>query len=268
MLNGKIDAIETDPTEWFWDPRGDDFAILPLSIHQGTHRYSLITEQIFMTEQDIVEYHIGFGDDVFMLGLFVDHNRGVRQVPKARFGNISMMPDKDAPILQPNGHKGTDFVMDMHSRAGFSGSPVFMYRTYGSDFSWVNKSEELKRNPEQFLRSPPLFCFAGIHWGQFPEKWELVRGSAEAKEEVRGMSGMTCVIPAWRIQSVLNRPEFVRMRKQVEEDFRAKNPEIRFLARRGVCAPRSCRLRPACHRREPHSSRGFRGALAEGCSTF
>jgi hypothetical protein len=62
----------------------------------------------------------------------------------------------------------------------------------------------------------------GIHWGQFPERWEL-RNGAPAEESrrdlitegayVQGMSGMTCVIPAWHIREVLDMPKLRELRQ-------------------------------------------------------
>jgi hypothetical protein len=58
----------------------------------------------------------------------------------------------------------------------------------------------------------------GIHWGQFPEEWELKQLKTEKKSEQRrnlitdgayvaGLSGMTCVIPAWQILEILDTQE-------------------------------------------------------------
>jgi hypothetical protein len=66
------------------------------------------------------------------------------------------------------------------------------------------------------LRFSNLFQLLGLHWGQFPEKWEL-RDKPKLIQEsrrdliveggyVEGMSGMTCVIPAWQIMEVLDMP--------------------------------------------------------------
>ena len=72
------------------------------------------------------------------------------------------------------------------------------------------------------LRSDTMFKLLGIHWGQFPEKWELndKRQLEESQKNhlilegkyVEGMSGMTCVIPAWQIYEVLNMPELKKLR--------------------------------------------------------
>ena len=63
-----------------------------------------------------------------------------------------------------------------------------------------------------------FFGLLGIHWGQFPYLWqvsesgELVREDASADPDsliagerfIKGLSGMTCVLPAWAIIEVLN----------------------------------------------------------------
>jgi hypothetical protein len=73
---------------------------------------------------------IGPGDDVFMVGRFIDHDGGNKNRPALRFGNISIDP---TPIMQDNGVRVPAYCVDLHSRTGFSGSPVFVYRTPGPD---------------------------------------------------------------------------------------------------------------------------------------
>jgi hypothetical protein len=132
-----------------------------------------------------------------------------------------MLPNKDAPIKQPTGLLGESYVLDMHSRTGFSGSPVFMYRTFGANLGtqWEEFSSfefDIESRGHGKMLLPTLFRFIGIHWGQFPEAWELrkrddideVRRSSLITDGayVEGMSGMTCVIPAWKVMEVLITP--------------------------------------------------------------
>ncbi|HEX4861336.1 MAG TPA: hypothetical protein VFV07_08870, partial [Rhizomicrobium sp.] len=96
---------------------------------------------------------------------------------------------------------------DMHSRSGYSGSPVFAFRTLGADLT----GRMMEIGPDhQFVK------FLGVHVGQFPELWELktkemsenamIRNADAAY--VRGMSGMTVVAPAWSLVELLNMPGF------------------------------------------------------------
>jgi hypothetical protein len=97
-----------------------------------------------------------------------------------------------------------------------------------------------------FAEPGPLFlghtlnCL-GIHWGQFPERWELKErkdhppppSSHEAADlittgrYVEGLSGMTCVVPAQDILNMfLNNPELKAMREQREQQAEAYWREI------------------------------------------
>jgi hypothetical protein len=214
---GGTDVIEFGPEDWEFIPGKYDVAVIPLNVDER-HQFSSVAVASFQHALDPnVAIQIGVGEDVFMVGLFVDHGGATTNVPSARFGHISMLPDEIAPIKQPTGFFGQSFVVDMHSRTGFSGSPVFVYRTFGSDLSkeWHDFSSiEFSVGP-QFLR------LLGIHWGQFPEEWELRKRDSidESRRKnlilegayVEGMSGMTCVIPAWNLLEVLHLPKFNKM---------------------------------------------------------
>jgi hypothetical protein len=190
---------------------------------------------------------------------FFDHSGASRNIPSARFGNISMLPNELATITQPTKYKGVSFVIDMHSRTGFSGSPVFVYRTFGSDLTATFGSHfddlevefnEIEIEPSRMgamggirsqsfsgrlrgsrgkLRSNNLLRLLGIHWGQFDERWQIKQSSAETPY-VKGMSGMSCVIPAWQILEVLNLPELKSRRDDRaqladRDDFSIPTPE-------------------------------------------
>jgi hypothetical protein len=70
----------------------------------------------------------------------------------------------------------------------------------------------------------------GIHFAQFPEMWEVtsagkLRDESESAKEplltdgkyIRGLSGMTCVLPAWTIREVLDTPKLKEIRAEQEE---------------------------------------------------
>jgi len=70
--------------------------------------------------------------------------------------------------------------------------------------------------------------FLGIHWGQFPEKWEIGEkdfADTEAslivdEKYIKGVSGMTCVAPSWSIMEVLYMPEMKQERDQALQQLR------------------------------------------------
>ena len=52
-IKGGIDSIETEPADWFWDPKGDDLAIIPLAVDTSVHRLAHIERNLFATDRDI-----------------------------------------------------------------------------------------------------------------------------------------------------------------------------------------------------------------------
>lgn len=215
------------PEDWQYISQGDDIAAVALHGDLEDLDFRFLALESFITQDDINNELFSVGDDAFMVGRFVDHDGGVRNAPAARFGNISMMPD--GKIRTANGSLRKTFCIDMHSRTGFSGSPVFVYRTPGNDFT--STSIDFR---DRHLR------LLGIHWGQFPEMWELAekQEKQEKREKretpkreslaidgayVKGLSGMTCVAPAWSIQEILNVPKFMTRRTEIEEEMNQRS---------------------------------------------
>jgi len=203
--DGGVAFIDLDSSDWVFRQGGDDIAVVPLSIRDPSHKAFFLGSQFFLKEEDAAAIEFGPGDDVFMAGRFVDVDDQGENIPFLRFGHVSSPPIR---CKQPTGYAdGRCYCIDMHSRSGFSGSPVFGYRTPGSDLSWV-----VTREPVALGGST---CFLlGIHWGQFQENLRMESGGDGTT--VRGASGMTLVIPAWKIMDVLNTPSLALAREQEE----------------------------------------------------
>ena len=214
--DGSVDIREHDPSDWLFDPQYD-LAVIPLQPSEGMRVSQVRAEDLVALDDDI-----GIGDDVFMVGRFIDHDGVASNKPAIRFGNISIDP---TPIVQPNKQVADCYCVDVHSRSGFSGSPVFVYNQTTGRFYPENEG---RPNPR------PLFLkLLGIHWGQFPEEWEIVDGKGRLiadgadgmdSQYIKGLSGMTCVLPAWRIMELLNHPELLEHRKMVENEIPDFNP--------------------------------------------
>jgi hypothetical protein len=239
---GGIDVIELGPEDWEFLPGRYDVAAVPVSVDNNVHEVSSIPTHMFVEERS---HQIGVGEDTFMIGLFLDHDGIITNVPSARFGHVSMLPNPHATIEQPTGYRGVSYVVDMHSRTGFSGSPVFAYRTFGSDltelfghrfdhFELDDPSSRTRKSGSLTVHT--MFKFLGIHWGQFPEMWELHDKSKlqESRKShlvteggyVEGMSGMTCVIPAWHVLEPLDIPKLKTPREEAfAEDRGHSNPK-------------------------------------------
>jgi hypothetical protein len=197
---GGTDMFETSQSDWFSMPGEYDIAILPIdflnpSIHK-VEPINISSKDPFsfnLSDSDISNFRINAGDDVFMIGRFVDCDGITTNQPSLRFGNISIM---SANIPSPLGYTGRTIVLDMRSRTGYSGSPVFVYRTHGSIFA----------KPDSLITGGHLLKLLGIHRGQFYED----------KSEP---SAMSIVHPTSAIWEVLNLPELVEMRSKKESQI-------------------------------------------------
>jgi hypothetical protein len=188
--DGEPDIIPFEPTDWEFIVGGGDIAVSPPVSLNDSHAVSITHIDHFATDDIIKKYEINVGDDVFMIGRFIDHDGGHINTLSARFGNISVMP---VPIPQEaNRGQGNSYILDMHSRPGYSGSPVFVYRIPGGD---LDEAHGKRRRFSQIS----LVLLLGIHWGQFPEIWQDSMGN-----KIKGFSGMTCVTPSQRILELLN----------------------------------------------------------------
>jgi hypothetical protein len=211
-LSGPPEVFPFDDTEWQFIGGGPDVAVVPITLNLNQLKVSAIAAaSFFLTAAEIAEHEINAAEDVFMLGRFIDYDGIEENLPSMRFGNISMMAAK---VQQTTGYSGNSYVVDMHSRTGFSGSPVFVYRTAGSIFA----------KPNRIMGGGHFMKLLGILWGQFPEEWDLKdRGHAQSAtvpvldgKTIKGMSGMSLVCPAAEIWRVLNMPDLKKHREQVD----------------------------------------------------
>lgn len=208
--SGPPAVFELGRQDWHFSPspNGYDVAVAPFSLSATEHKVQALGPSFFLTADDITRHEIDAGEEVFMLGRFVDYDGIEVNEPSMRFGNLSILR---AGIEQPNGCRRSSYVVDMHSRTGYSGSPVFVYRTAGSIFA----------RPDTIFGGGHLLKLLGIHWGQFPERWDIGDATDASfitkGKYVKGLSGMTCVCPAEAILETLQMPALVAMRKEQDD---------------------------------------------------
>jgi hypothetical protein len=198
------DILEYEPTDWVTHPDGDDLAaIIPekYDLIPGRHRLTAIRTDWLLTPEKMRVEDIGVGDDVFMVGRFVNHQGRRENRASARFGTISMMQE-DIWVKDDNRHQES-FAVEMRSRTGFSGSPVSVCRVatvFGPDGRSMGVTN--------------FFGVLGVNWGFILD------------EETGENTWLNGVVPAWKILSLLEAPAL----KQKHEKRAA---ELKTFASRG-----------------------------------
>ena len=179
---GPPDVWDIDQNDWVSHPAGDDLAATCVFryLDHARHAASFIQESAFVTPGMIASHDIGIGDDVFMVGRFVNHQGVAQNEPALRFGNISV----GLTSIATSGPKGPrpqeSFAVEMRSRTGFSGAPVCVYRT----------GQTLAPVPEDAQR---FWGLLGVNGGYVLDE----------NGENTFLNG---VVPAWKITELLETP--------------------------------------------------------------
>jgi hypothetical protein len=183
---------EIEEPQWLRHPGGDDLAIARLLV-SDTHKTNCLHYKLAIEQSEIGTHNIGPGDDVFIVGRFVNHEGKQQNHPTVRFGAIAQMPGE--PITFPDGTHQDSFLVEVRSIAGFSGSPVFLDRSAQSSYPvkllWIDHCNLF--DPEK-IRST------------------LTRGEPVNDDwYVRNNTGMMGVVPAWRLTEMFEMPEVQEM---------------------------------------------------------
>ena len=158
--------------------------------------------EVNCTGEVLREYQLGPGDDIFSVGRFVDIHGGQQNTPLIRSGIIaskglvSVRTDSGLPWGEEE-----CWIVEMRSRTGFSGSPVYAYiPPWQADFI-----EAPKRKYGNFFYGPWLL---GIHSSQIPG----------GHDERSAGSGMVAVVPCSALEELLMRDDKVRQERAAYED--------------------------------------------------
>jgi len=192
----------------------DDLAVCPIELSMSKYVFKVIPTKLFLTETVLGLKDIGVGDEVFMVGRFINHEGIQRNLPSARFGCIAQMPYE--PVRIGPQEQQDSFLVECKSIAGYSGSPVFVWLRPG------DKRRRETRDPEEFVRENGPWLL-GVEWGFVPHydygyKVSDLETPISTKWMVHCNTGMSGVIPAWKLQALLDTKELARKRLQCDEE--------------------------------------------------
>jgi hypothetical protein len=219
--SGGIEVRRVD--RWFLHPDGDDIAIAPVDPAVTNLRTANVPFEMSVTP-DLFQGHqeLGPGDEAFFIGRFVNRDGKSFNVPTARFGAIAQVGGDPIVQKERGNFLQESILVECHSLSGFSGSPVFAYRS-----AYIRSGKDiaahLGRDDDENVWIAPQYArvyLLGVDWGSDP--WVAdVRDKTTDKpvgnEYVRASSGMAMVVPAWRLRGALDHPELIEARRQREE---------------------------------------------------
>jgi hypothetical protein len=216
---GDFKTIPLRPEEW--ERHADaDVAIAQLWLDPASLRVAHVPHELYVAREmfslpesdDYNPEHLGIGDECYFYGRFAVHPGEQQNLPTVRFGHIAKTP------IEPVGDQQESFLVEVRSFPGFSGSPVFVYRT-------GRISRETRYEP---LDAPAQARLLGVDWCHLPYFAKLGQfENGEFRERanvwIEQSAGMMGVVPAWKVTEMLYHPARQQARQeQDEEAFRMK----------------------------------------------
>ena len=232
----RTEIVPTPEDGWRHHQDGDDVSVFPLGLDpEATFYYASISAGTSMHSVNEEQSWLGPGEDVFLLGRYIDR-RGVQlDTPMARFGHIAA-----PPVKVRNPKRGIDqlsFLVEVLSRSGASGSPAIAFRLQletpfmGGVRLSVGEPRDRHLQAQQGKPGSPVLL--GINWGHLDEPLPVLvpgdeiyadEGPRESHERfyVEQNTGLAAVVPAWKITDLLWSDELKEMR---DEEQAAKSEE-------------------------------------------
>lgn len=208
----KTEPIDIFEGDWACSTT-DDIAVCELPQHRMHYDYQPIPIEYLITKETARELSIGLGDDLFMVGRFINHDGKERNIPVLRFGTIAMMPIEPLVVDdQPQ----ESFLIEVRTMPGFSGSPVFVHmpaeaRTKDPKFRPNVKDRALL---EQFGY---LEKCLGIEWCRLRGETVKTPMLNNATYDIQLNTGMSGCIPAWKIVEFLETNEKLVMKREQDD---------------------------------------------------
>lgn len=200
---------------WHHHPDGDDVSIAYLGIKPDVHFNTALDESLLATKEGLDERFIGPGDELYMVGRFIGLDVEPHNTTVLRQGVIALGETVGIENPRMERHRQESLVVEMHSRSGFSGSPVFLN---------LDPDRFLHEKAAEYKKRRIGYDLIGISWGMFPhharpldpETWEPTNDEWVVTDN----SGMELVVPAWKIAELVDMEDVVAERKAREKRHR------------------------------------------------
>jgi len=168
-----------------------------MALDEDKFDYEAFPTSLFATRNFIQSNNIAEGDSVLFTGFFYQFPGQKRMEPIVRQGILAMLPDE---VLQTTlGKPGRLYLADVHVFGGNSGSPMFV-----NVAGVKNGSIVYGPNPYRLL---------GVVSGYFNETENFrLQVATTLTGTVAGNSGISLVVPADELKTLLESPELAQRR--------------------------------------------------------
>jgi hypothetical protein len=230
LLEGGIDIRKVPAKEWCPHPAGDDLALTPFGDVRGALKIAHVPFKMAVTADLFEAQLLGPGDEAFFIGRFIHRDGKASNTPTARFGSIAQVGGDPIVQSERGRFEQESILVECHSLGGFSGSPVFAYRS-ASIRAGQEISEMLGREDDTDLWVTPQYAqvyLLGVDWGSDPWREDVRDKTTDrsvGNEYVRAPSGMSHVVPAWKLRGALDHHDLVQIRQVRENLWRNTNDE-------------------------------------------
>lgn len=222
--DGRVTVVVFSEDQWAFHPAGDDLAVagIPAQVVVRT-----IPMANFISKALLEELDLGPGDDTVIVGRFVGLDHRIQNSPTVRFGHLAMATVERVKS-EFSGLQQESLIVEMRTLTGYSGSPVFLTitPTIEGPYTTIVKARQEQGQP---IRRPGTWLI-GIEWGNFNRYQHVRERVGEGPDTtyplisepwyVRENSGMSLVVPAWKIEEVLMDERLADDRRQQEEKVR------------------------------------------------
>lgn len=201
-----VDAKECD---WIFH---DDYDVAIYRWEDGAPEVAAHSSTSLLRRDEMAHLKIGPGEDVYIIARFIHHDGGQRNLPIVHTGMVGMLPLE--PIKNPYTDKDEyDFLVETHSRGGYSGSPVNLYIL-------PNQVDlGIRRNVG------PQILVLGVMWGHINTIHYVtdpkIKGKNKRTGHVVKLDTMVAgVVPAWEIMDLINGERALTERMDSERKIR------------------------------------------------
>ncbi|HET8582258.1 MAG TPA: trypsin-like peptidase domain-containing protein [Jatrophihabitans sp.] len=230
--SGTATVLRIPRASWIHHPDRDDIAVAALDFDTKRIPYGAVPISCFVTREQFADDTFGDGDECLYIGRHWGLDGKQRNTPAARSGIIAIA-DPEPINQEQRAHRQESVAVEARSLGGYSGAPVFVYRSDplvppklapSPEFGFKTLIGKFDVVVASAIERP--FAFLGVTWGHMNGKSAVTGpGSymSEWEKRIALNSGIMLVVPAWKIRELLEDERLVNLREQDEAELRERD---------------------------------------------